>query len=138
MEAATAPKGAEETDADREAIERANATPDTDAPLPGEGEGEQPEDEAVIVSGTDPQLTLAIGGGGKPQESTVTLAGGEFKMRGQFKKGDRVTFVVEGTIDEVAIRDNRDRKLNVVTSTKRKHVLSVERIDTMPNGVPEG
>lgn len=116
MEAAAPPKPASDRKPDE---------PD----LPGEGEGDD-EIEEPVVEGSESQLSLAIGGR-KPEESRITLAGGAFKMSGQFKKGERVRLFVEGTVDEVATRDNRDRKLNLITSTTRTHTLTVEKIDTV-------
>jgi hypothetical protein len=75
--------------------------------------------------------TLGVGGD-RPDESTIVFRGGEFQARGQWKKGMRVRFMVEGTIDAVELSDKRDRKLNVVTGTKRKHGMTVEHVEALP------
>lgn len=102
---------------------------------PPEPEGPEaettPDDEITLTVEGDRQLSLAIGGS-KPEKSTIKLTGGAFEVRGEFAKGARARFVVEGPISEVGAVDLMDRQTGTVTGTVRKHVLkidSVERVD---------
>jgi hypothetical protein len=113
-------------------MEAATAPPATDPetpPLPGEDpDADAPEENELVVEGDQPQLSLAIGGK-KATASSLSLQGGEVKIAGQFDKGTRVRFMVEGTIDEVALRDHRDRKTGTITAVKRAHKFTIENIE---------
>jgi hypothetical protein len=111
----------------------ANELEERRAAKAAEKDGEQAPDEPtnVVIPGAEEQLTLGVGGD-RPDESTIVFRGGEFQARGQWKKGMRVRFMVEGTIDAVELSDKRDRKLNVVTGTKRKHGMTVEHVEALP------
>jgi hypothetical protein len=115
-------------------MEAATMTPPTsETPppedLPGEADDEQAPEEPV-VEGSEAQLSLGIGGS-RVDEARITLEGGELKMRGQFKKGERFRFLIEGTIDAVEVRDHRDRKTGTVTKTVRKHKATIEGIEKL-------
>lgn len=82
-------------------------------------------DELIIDVGN--QLSM-VPGGRKADQSTLTLQGGEVAVEGQFSKGERVKFEVEGVVSEITFTDLMDRKTGDVTATKRKHVLKLDGI----------
>lgn len=105
-----------------------------DAP-PAERKPDEPELDGTptdeepaepTLHGTVDQLSLTGIGGSHPDESKITLAGGELPVLGQFRKGERVKLILEGVVDEVALRDKRDRKTGTVTATIRKHTFTIE------------
>lgn len=109
-------------------MEAATAPPQ-DAEAEAEAEREE-DDQELTIEGDQQQMSLNVGGR-KPTVSSLTLQGGEVKMSGQFEKGTRVRFIVEGVIDEVATRDHRDRKTGMVTAVKRSHKLTIEKIEKL-------
>lgn len=88
----------------------------------------EPENDLVIEAGG--QISLAVGGR-KADESTILFSGGEIKLSGQFDKGERVRFEIEGVVSQVAFTDLMDHKTGDVTATKRKHTLKLDGADLL-------
>lgn len=82
-------------------------------------------DELVIEAGG--QITM-VPGGRKADQSTITFQGGEVTVEGQFTKGERVKFEIEGVVSEITFSDLMDRKTGSVSATKRKHVMKLDGI----------
>jgi hypothetical protein len=117
---------------------QAPTSPDGAAPpeeLPGEAPDEQaPEDVTQLSIEGDADVTMNVVGGRKADQSTLTISGGEIKVAGAMKKGDRVRVVLEGPIAETHFIDIRDPKTREVAATKRKHVLKPDTIERQKVG----
>jgi hypothetical protein len=104
-----------------------------DEPLPGDEGAEDRHDEVTQLSiEGDADLSARVGGR-RPDEAVIVLQGGEVKMgKTQFDKGQRVRIVSEGYIAEVHDKDIRDPKTGGIASTKKKHVLKVDKMERVP------
>lgn len=102
-------------------------------PLPGDEGAEDRNEEVTQLSiEGDADLTSKVGGR-RPDEAVIVLQGGEVKMgKTQFSKGQRVRIVSEGYIAEVHDKDIRDPKTGAIASTKKKHVLKVDKMERVP------
>lgn len=85
-----------------------------------------PDPAELLVEGGG-QLSLVVGGR-RADESTITFRGGEVNVDGQFEKGTRVKFEIEGVVSEITFTDLMDHKTGNVTATKRKHVMKLDGI----------
>lgn len=90
---------------------------------------------AAVPDPDDVELFIEAGGqigmkvGGKTaDQSTIVFRGGEIKVRGQFEKGQRLKFQIEGPVVEVDFIDLTDHKTGQVTGSKRKHVMTLDGI----------
>lgn len=101
--------------------------------LPGdEGVEDRGEEVTQLSIEGDADLTSKVGGR-RPDEAVIVLQGGEVKMgKTQFSKGQRVRIVSEGYIAEVHDKDIRDPKTGAIASTKKKHVLKVDKMERVP------
>jgi hypothetical protein len=106
---------------------------DVDENLPGdEGVEDRGEEVTQLSIEGDSDLTSKVGGR-RPDEAVIVLQGGEVKMgKTQFSKGQRVRIVSEGYIAEVHDKDIRDPKTGAIASTKKKHVLKVDKMERVP------
>jgi hypothetical protein len=127
IERARQRREAEEKASDAEAVRAAGGTPDPD--LPGEGEDAADEVITQLSIAGDADVQLSTVGGRKPDQSTLTVKGGEITVAGAVKKGQRVRIVLEGPIAETHFIDIRDSKTGDVSATKRKHVLKPDFIE---------
>lgn len=91
------------------------------------GEPEELQERAELVIEAGGQVSLKVGGR-NPDESTIVFRGGEVTVEGQFEKGSRLRFEIEGVVSEVTFTDLMDHKTGEVTGTKRKHVLKLDGI----------
>jgi hypothetical protein len=82
------------------------------------------EDTGFVIDAGG-QITLDVGGN-PAEQSSILFAGGEVKVAGEFKKGERVRFEIEGVVSQVAFIDLMDQKTGSVTATKRKHTLKLD------------
>lgn len=107
-----------------------NAQPEEAAEEP-QSEGPEleavPDEETRLVVEAGGQISLSVGGRNADQ-STLVLRGGEVTVEGQFEKGTRLRFEVEGVVSQITFTDLMDHKTGDVTGTKRKHVLKLDGI----------
>jgi hypothetical protein len=103
-----------------------------DAPEQAGGPSDQPDDQpsAELVIEAGGQVSLLVGGE-TPDQSTVVLRGGEVNVNGEFEKGSRLKFEIEGVVSEITFTDLMDQKTGEVTGTKRKHVLKIRGIQAV-------
>jgi hypothetical protein len=82
----------------------------------------QPVIEEVRVDGTT-QLGLIDFGGKQPQNSTLTLTGGQFDLVDgkAFRKGDDIHFAGVAKVFDVGGVDKLDRKTMIATTAVQKH-----------------
>src|SRR5262245_26973844 len=100
--------------------------------LPGEAPDEQaPEATQLSIEG-DADVKLHIVGGRAPDQCTLRIDGGEIRVEGAVKKGDRVRLLVEGSIRQTHFIDLVDSKTREVVGTKRKHVMVPDAIARFP------
>lgn len=85
------------------------------------------EEKTTLVIEAGGQISLVVGGR-KADQSTLVLRGGEVTVEGQFEKGSRLRFEVEGVVSQITFTDLMDHKTGEVTGTKRKHVLKLDGI----------
>jgi hypothetical protein len=102
-----------------EVIENHDAEPESHDPV------DESQPEIVIEAGG--QISM-VAGGCTPDQSTIVFRGGEVSVNGEFEKGTRLKFEIEGVVSEVTFTDLMDQKTGVVTGTKRKHVLKIAGI----------
>lgn len=141
----------EETDQEREArlaAEQAEMDGDNGAELEQGGKiadgqtGAKQVDSApeeLLVAGTTQLELLPSLGGKKPTGSTVTLQGlgGIPVMQGQaFEKGQLVRFEGVALIEEVAQKDNVDRKAGVAVGCKQIHKAFTTDVRLFPASSP--
>lgn len=85
------------------------------------------EDNVELVIEGDGQISL-LAGGRAADESSIVFRGGEVAVNGEFEKGTRLRFEIEGVCSEITFTDLMDRKTGDVKGTKRKHVLKLDGI----------
>lgn len=96
-------------------------------PKPGLQAVPNPDEPVELVIEAGGQISLKVGGRAA-DESTILLSGGEVKLAGQYEKGQRLRFEIEGVVSQIAFTDLMDQKTGDVTATKRKHVLKLTGI----------
>lgn len=74
------------------------------------------------------QLSFDVGGK-EPTSSHLTLTGGQIEVAGSYDKGDEIVLTVRLVVQEVAFRDEIDRKTGQVVGAKRKHKARITRVD---------
>lgn len=88
-------------------------------PVP-DPQDETQDEQALVLAGSDGQLSLNVGGK-RPTTSSLTLTGGKFDVEGQYKKGEIVVVQIEAVVGEVAFIDLTDSKTNQVVGCARRH-----------------
>lgn len=109
------------------------------APPTGADDGQLDESEPVAdrdddlyVEGSSGQLSLKVGGGKEPTQSSIRFLGGKLDVEGEFKKGEVVRVLIEARVNEVAFVDREDPKTRQVTGVERRHrarIVAIERAE---------
>jgi len=97
---------------------------------PDEDRTQDDSNQAEVVIEAGGQVSLVVGGE-TPDQSTVVLRSGEVTVNGEFDKGSRLKFEIEGVVSEITFTDLMDQKTGEVTGTKRKHVLKIRGIQAV-------
>jgi hypothetical protein len=90
------------------------------------------DDDIELYVDAGGQISL-VAGGRQADESTIVFRGGEITVNGEFEKGQRLTFQIEGVVSEITFTDRMERKTGDVTGTKRKHVMKLDGITKVDN-----
>ena len=69
------------------------------------------------------QLSMNVGGM-RPTVASMKLRGGSIPVEGEFKKGDRLTLVVEVSVDEIHFVDKKDNDGRPV-QVERRHISKI-------------
>lgn len=127
-----------EVKSDDEVVEEFNRTGD-DARVPddektieqlaAEGGVEEEESGQLSIAGTVAGLTLNAGGR-KPDHSTAKVRALKLPVMGQFVKGEKLRFIIDVEVDDIAFRDEKEK--GRVYRTRREHTFTPVAITAIP------
>lgn len=118
---------ATETDADRKAIDEANARQDRSIDeLAEDPDLDVEPDGQVTIAGTRPTVNATVGGR-KPDMAKATIRSMAVPVTGQFDKGEKVRVTIDLTCTKIEFVDEEDSNGKVVR-TVRKHTFRPDEI----------
>lgn len=135
---AVAESDQEVQDTDAEVESEFNATGDKDVKPDDEqtieeiaaaGGIEEEESGQLSIAGTVAGLTLNAGGR-KPDHSTAKVRALKLPVVGQFVKGEKLRFVIDVEVDDIAFRDEKEK--GRVYRTRREHTFTPVAITAIP------
>jgi hypothetical protein len=128
---------AEQADLDAEPSQQepTDESAHVDPPEPGEtgdDSGNEPEDESqgpsVEASG---QLSLNVGGK-RPTGASLRLTGGKVDIvTGELRKGQKVTVMIQASVDAVEFVDIKDPKTGTTVGCDRRHKARITSVELL-------